>query len=250
METELHLTTSITQEDLEAYRRSKNIDLATKLPTQYYEFLDVFLRKEADTLPEHRPYNYTIHLKEGTQPLASTLYGMSRNEIEELRRYLDENLSKGFIRASRSQAASPILFVKKPRGGLRFYVNYRGLNTITIKNRYPLPLILETLDRLSRTKVFTKLNIISAFNRLRIREGDEELIAFRTRFRLFEYLVILFGLYNKPASFQYYINNTLREYLDDFYTTYLDNILIYSEIKAKYKIHVKRILRKLREVGL
>ena len=142
------------------------------------------------------------------------------------------------------------MFVKKPRGRLRFYINYRGLNTITIKNRYPLPLISETLDRLSRAKVFTKLNIISAFNRLRIREGDEELIAFRTRFRLFEYLVIPFDLYNRPTSFQYYINNTLREYLDDFYTTYLDNILIYSEIKAKYKIHVKRILRKLREVGL
>ena len=126
---------------------------------------------------------------------------MSRNEIEELRRYLEDNLSKGFIRTSRSQAASPILFIKKPRGGLRFYIDYRGLNAITIKNRYPLPLILETLDRLSRTKVFTKLDIISAFNRLRIREGDEELIAFRTRFRLFEYLVIPFSLYNRPASF-------------------------------------------------
>ena len=102
MEIELHLTTSTTQEDLEAYRRSKNIDPATKLSTQYYEFLDVFSRKEADTLPEHRLYNYAIHLKEGAQPLASTLYGISRNEIEELRRYLDENLSKGFIRASRS----------------------------------------------------------------------------------------------------------------------------------------------------
>ena len=126
---------------------------------------------------------------------------MSRNETEELRRYLEDNLSKGFIRTSRFQAASPILFIKKPRGGLRFYIDYRGLNAITVKNRYPLPLILETLDRLSRTKVFTKLNIISAFNRLRIREGDEELIAFRTRFRLFEYLVIPFSLYNRPASF-------------------------------------------------
>jgi len=105
---------------------------------------------------------------------------MSRNEILELRRYLDKNLSKGFIRASRSYTVSPILFVKKPSGGLRFYVNYRGLNTITVKNRYPLLLISETLNRLSRAKVFTKLDIIFAFNRLRIREGDKELIAFRT----------------------------------------------------------------------
>jgi len=91
--------------------------------------------------------------------------------------------------------------MKKPSGGLRFYVDYRGLNTITVKNRYPLLLISETLNRLSRAKVFTKLDIISAFNRLRIREGDEELTAFRTRFGLFEYLVILFRLYNNPASF-------------------------------------------------
>ena len=175
---------------------------------------------------------------------------MSRNETEELRRYLEDNLSKGFIRASRSQAASPVLFVKKPGGGLRFCVDYRGLNAITVKNRYPLPLISETLDRLSRAKVFTKLDIISAFNRLRIREGDEELIAFRTRFRLFEYLVIPFSLYNRLASFQHYINDTLREYLDDFCTAYLDDILIYSEIEAEHEIHVKRILQKLREAGL
>ena len=94
-----------------------------------------------------------------------------------------------------------MLFVKKPGGGLRFYVDYRSLNAVTVKNRYPLPLILETLNRLSRAKIFTKLDIISAFNRLRIREGDESLTVFRTRFGLFEYLVIPFGLYNGPASF-------------------------------------------------
>ena len=94
-----------------------------------------------------------------------------------------------------------MLFIKKPGGGLRFYVDYRGLNAVTVKNRYPLPLILETLNRLSRAKIFTKLDIISAFNRLRIREGDEFLTVFRTRFGLFEYLIIPFSLYNRPASF-------------------------------------------------
>ena len=151
---------------------------------------------------------------------------MSRDEIEELRRYLDDNLAKGFIRASRSHAASPVMFVKKPGGGLRFCVDYRGLNAVTIKNKYPLPLIAETLNRLSRAKIFTKLDIIAAFNRLRIKEGDEELTAFRTRFGLFEYLVMPFGLCNRPASFQHFINDTLRQYLDDFCTAYLDDILI------------------------
>jgi len=94
-----------------------------------------------------------------------------------------------------------ILFVKKPNGGLRFYVNYRGLNIIIVKNKYPLPLILKTLNQLNRIKVFSKLNIISTFNRLRVKEGDEELIIFYTRFGLFEYLIILFRLYNNPTSF-------------------------------------------------
>ena len=94
-----------------------------------------------------------------------------------------------------------MLFIKKPGDGLRFCVDYRSLNAVTVKNRYPLPLILETLNRLSRAKIFTKLDTISAFNRLYIREGDESLTAFRTRFGLFEYLVIPFGLYNGPASF-------------------------------------------------
>ena len=175
---------------------------------------------------------------------------MSRDEILELRRYLDDNLTKGFIRASSSHAASPVMFVKKPGGGLRFCVDYRGLNAVTIKNRYPLPLIAETLNRLSKAKIFTKLDIIAAFNRLRIREGDEELTAFRTRFGLFEYLVMPFGLCNGPASFQHYINDTLREYLDNFCTAYLYDILIYSEFEAEHEIHVKRILTKLREAGL
>ena len=94
-----------------------------------------------------------------------------------------------------------MLFIKKPGSSLRFYVDYRGLNAVTVKNYYPLPLILETLNRLSRAKIFTKLDIISAFNRLRIREGDESLTVFRIRFGLFEYLVISFSLYNRPASF-------------------------------------------------
>ena len=160
-------------------------------------------------MPLHGPHDHAIRLKEGTQAPTSALYGMSQNETQELRRYLDKNLSKGFIRASRSESAAPVLFVKKPGGGLRFCVDYRGLNAVTVKNRYPLPLISETLNRLSRAKIFTKLDIISAFNRLRIREGDESLTAFRTRFGLFEYLVMPFGLYNGPASFQNYINDTL-----------------------------------------
>ena len=175
---------------------------------------------------------------------------MSYNKALELRRYLDENLSKGFIRASRFEAAAFVLFVKKSGEGLRFCVDYRGLNVVTVKNRYPLLLISETLNRLSRAKIFIKLNIIAAFNRIRIQEGDESLTAFRTRFGLFEYLVIPFGLCNGPATFQNYINDTLREYLDNFYIAYLDNILIYSDNEIEYEIYINRVLCKLARAGL
>ena len=250
MEKELHLSATTTPEELAAYRECKNVDSATLLPKLYTAFLNVFSRKEADTLPKHGPYDHTIHLKEGTQAPVSTLYSMSRDEALELRWYLDENLSKEFIRASRSDAAAPVLFVKKPEGGLHFCVDYRGLNVITVKNRYPLPLISETLNHLSWARIFTKLNIIAAFNRLCIWEGNEALTAFCTHFSLFEYLIMPFGLCNSSASFQNYINDTLREYLDDFCTAYLDDILIYSEIEAEHEIHVKHVLQKLHEAGL
>ena len=110
--------------------------------------------------------DHTVELQPGSSDKLpkAPLYGISRDELLELRQYLEENLAKGFIRASRSESASPVLFVKKPGGGLRFCVDYRGLNAITVKNRYPLPLISETLDRLSKAKIYTKLNIISTFN--------------------------------------------------------------------------------------
>ena len=167
---------------------------------------------------------------------------MSHNEAQELCCYLDKNLSKEFIWASCSESAAPVLFVKKPEEGLHFCVDYRGLNAVTVKNWYPLPLISETLNRLSQAKIFTKLDIIAAFNRLCIWEGDESLTAFHNCFGLFKYLVMLFGLCNRPALFQNYINNTLHEYLDDFCTAYLDDILIYSDNEAEHEIHIKCVL--------
>ena len=126
-----------------ALEEKKYTDLRTKLLPEYHEFLDVFSRKEADRLPPHRLYDHRIELLPGKEEGHGfgPLYGMSRGELLVLKKYLEENLSKGFIRASRSPVASPIIFVKKPGGGLRFCVDYRKLNEITVKNRYPIPLI-------------------------------------------------------------------------------------------------------------
>jgi hypothetical protein len=175
---------------------------------------------------------------------------MSRNEIEELRRYLKENLIKELIRVSRSHAASLVMFVKKLERKLYFCVNYRDLNVITIKNRYSLSFIVEILNRLSRIKIFTKIDIIATFNRLRIKKENEELIAFRTRFDFFESLILFFDFCNELVSFQYYINDTLRKYLDDFCTIYLNDILIYNDNELEHETHVKKILFRLRNVEL
>ena len=241
MKKKIHLAIFIIQKDLEHYRQSKNVDLVTILSSKYFAFLNVFFKKNANILSSYCLYNYAIHLKKDAQPLAFALYDMSRNEALELCRYLNKNLSKEFIRVSRSQATISILFVKKSRDKLRFYVNYKDLNAITIKNQYSLFSISKTLNHLSRVKIFIKLNIIFAFNRLRIQKKDEVLIVFRIRFDLFEYLVMLFDLCNKLVSFQEYINDILREFLDKFCIAYLNNILIYNDNKLEYEIYVKLI---------
>ncbi|KJZ71398.1 hypothetical protein HIM_09186 [Hirsutella minnesotensis 3608] len=162
-----------------------------------------------------------------TEPPWGPLYGMSREELIVLRKTLTELLDKGFIRAISSPASAPVLFVRKPGGGLRFCIDYRGLNAITKKDRYPLPLIEEALRSLSKAKWLTKLDVIAAFHKIRVEEGDEWKTAFRTRYGLYEWLVTPFGLTGAPATFSAlgYINHTLRDFLDEFCSAYIDDIL-------------------------
>jgi len=240
-----------------ALARKAKIDPRTKLPKHYYEFLDVFSRTDADKLPPLRGkgIDHGIALeKEDGKTLKvpwGPLYNMSRDELLVLRKTLTEYLSKGFIRVSNSPAAAPVLFVRKPGGGLRFCVDYRGLNKITRKDRYPLPLIYETLQSIGKAKWFTKLDVIAAFHKIRIAEGDEWMTAFRTRYGLYEWLVTPFGLANAPSTFQRYINWAMRDYLDDFCSAYVDDILVYSNGSLKqHREHVRKVMLRLREAGL
>jgi hypothetical protein len=225
-------------------------DPRTKLPSHFHEFLDVFDRTEADKLPPQRGkgVDHEIELlqQDGKDPEVpwGPLYNMSRDELLVLRKTLTELLDKSFIRVSNSSAAAPVLFVRKPGGGLRFCVDYRGLNKITRKDRYPLPLIYETLRNIGRAKWYTKLDMIAAFHKIRITEGDEWKTAFRTRYGLFEWMVTPFGLANAPSTFQKYINWALRDYLDVFYSAYVDDILIYSHgSRTQYQDHVRKVLQ-------
>ena len=209
-----------------------------------------FSKQESDTLAPHRIIDHKIELT-GDHTLGFChLNKHSVEELETMRDYLTANLGKGFVVNSKAPFASPVLFARKPDGSLRFCVDYRKLNALTKKNRYPLPLIDETLARLSKARIFTKLDIRQAFHRIRISPESEELTAFRTRYGLFQYRVLPFGLTNGPATFQSYINDALRDLLDVTCTAYLDDILIYSEDELQHEAHVKQVIDRLQAAGL
>jgi len=164
-------------------------------------YRDVFTLGNANQLPPYRGVDHAIELQPGKEPPYGPIYPLSPAKLRVLRDYLEDCLAKGFIRKSTSLAGAPILFVPKKDGGLRLYVDYRGLNAITTKNRYPLPLINEIMDRVSGAIVFSKIDLKDIYYRIRIREGDEWKIAFRIRYSYFKYLVMPFSLTNTPTTF-------------------------------------------------
>ena len=150
------------------------VKASTKISAKYSDFADVFSPDLAFELPEHIGINdHAIELVNGQQPSYGPIYSLEPVELETLKAYIETNLANGFIRPSKSPAGAPILFDRKSDGSFRLCINYRGLNNLTIKNWYPLPLIGESLDRLGRAKRFTQLDFTNAYHRMRIRKGDE-----------------------------------------------------------------------------
>ena len=244
----------LTEADIDKFMKGKpqmsTDDILRKLPQWLHDIHDAFLPRLADELPPHRSWDHKIELIPGKEPPYQKNRPLSPQELRVVRKWLDDNLAKGFIRESRARCAAPLLLAAKPGGGVRICQDYRGLNNVTIKNRYPLPLVRETLDALCNAKVYTKLDIIAAFNNLRIAEGHEWKTAFITRFGLFETLVTPFGLCNAPASFQNYINHVLFDLLDKTCTAYLDDVLVYSSNRKEHRAHVREVVTRLREAGL
>src|SRR6266511_798177 len=210
----------------------------------------VFSQAKADTLPAHHPYDLKIDLEEGAEPPLGRMYSLSQTEAQALHEFLDENLCIGFICPSKSAHGVPILFVKKKDGSLRLCVDFRGLNRITKKDRYPLPLISDLLDAPGRARIYTKIDLRHAYHLVRIADGDEEKTTFRTRYGSFEWLVIPEGLTNAPASFQRFMNDVFSDMIDVSVVVYLDDILIYSDNPADHRKHVREVLRHLRKHGL
>lgn len=225
-------------------------EIRKKMPQEYHDLLHVARPQAAEQLPPHRSYDHKIELIPGAPLPYSRNRPMSPTELAVIKRWLDDNLVKGNLRPSSSSTAAPLLLARKPGGGVRICQDYRGVNNITIKNRYPLPLIRETLDAICNAKVYIKLDVIAAFNRVRIAEGHEWKTAFITRFGLYESLVTPFGLCGAPATFQRYINDVLYDILNDYTTAYLDDILIYSSDVKEHTAHVREVLQRLAKAGL
>ncbi|EDN02416.1 hypothetical protein HCAG_00280 [Histoplasma mississippiense (nom. inval.)] len=225
-------------------------DLPTGLPDYVMPYAHIFSEEAAISAQRPEEAEHRIDLEPGARPPFMPIYNLSETELAALREYLKNALDKGWIQPSSSPAGAPILFVPKKDGGLRLCVDYRGLNRITIKNRYPLPLISELLDRLSKAKVFTKLDLRDAYHRILIAAKDRWKTAFRTRYGHFEYVVMPFGLANAPATFQAYINNALSDLLDICCVVYLDDILIFSNSKQEHKVHVTKVLERLERANL
>ena len=167
-----------------------------------------------------------------------------------LREYINKNLAAGMIRISQSLAGSPILFVPNADRALRLCVDYRGLNKSTVQDRTPVPLMTELREQVAKARIFTKRDLQQGYNLIQIAEGDEWKTTFKTKYGLFEYLVMPFGLYNAPASFEAMINEVLRELLDEGVIVYIDDILIYSETEEEHIRLVQKVLEKLRKAHI
>ncbi len=221
------------------------------LSFEYHKFLDVFDKKAFNTLISHRSYDHKIVLKRNVILDYISLYKMFEKELKIVKKYLENNLEKKFIVANRSSFASSVMFMKKTDESLRFCVDYRKLNQLIKKNKYSLSLIEETLIHLSKTKYFIKLDIRQTFHRIRIVDVKfEDFTTFRIRFDVYKYRILSFELCNEFVTYQHYMNDVFFDYLDEFVSIYIDDILIYSNSKTEHTEHVKRILQRLRNAEL
>ncbi|KAJ0852194.1 putative nucleotidyltransferase, Ribonuclease H [Helianthus annuus] len=197
-------------------------------------------------LPPHRQVEFQIELAPGAAPIARAPYRLAPTELEELSKQLQELLDKGFIRPSSLPWRAPVLFVKKKDGTFRMCIDYRELNKVTVKNRYPLPRIDDLFDQLQGSSYYSKIDLRSGYHQLRVRDEDVSKTAFRTRYGHYEFLVMPFGLTNAPAVFMDLMNRVCKPYLDKFVIVFIDDILIYSKSQEEHGQHLRLILKLLR----
>lgn len=210
------------------------------------EFIDVF-PDDLPGLPPYREIEFCIDLVPGTEPISMAPYRMAPAELRELKEQLQDLLDKKFIRPSVSPWGAPVLFVKKKDGSLRLCIDYRQLNRVTVRNRYPLPRIDDLFDQLQGAQFFSKIDLRSGYHQLRIRESDILKTAFRTRYGHYEFLVMSFGLTNAPAAFMDLMNRVFGQFIDQFVIVFIDDILVYSRSREEHEQHLRMVLQTLRD---
>jgi hypothetical protein len=210
------------------------------------EFLEEF-PKDLPGMPPERKVEFAIELLPGTAPIFKRAYRVSGPELVELKKQIDELSEKGYIRQSTLPWAAPVLFVEKKDGTRRMCIDYRALNKVTIKNKYPLPRIEDLFDQLRGASMFSKIDLRSGYHQLRIRPSDIPKTAFITKYGLYEFTVMSFGLTNAPTFFMNLMNSVFMDYLDKFMVVFIDDILIYSQSEEKHADHLRMVLQRLRE---
>ncbi|GJS47260.1 putative reverse transcriptase domain-containing protein [Tanacetum coccineum] len=230
------------EEDKSEGKKLKDVPIARDFPEVFPEDLP--------GLPPVRPVEFQIDLIPGAAPVARAPYRLAPSEMKELSEQLQELSDKGFIRPSSSPWGAPVLFVKKKDGSFRMCIDYRELNKLTVKNRYPLPRIDDLFDQLQGSSIYSKIDLRSGYHQLRVREQDIPKTAFRTRYGHYEFQVMPFGLTNAPAVFMDLMNRVCKPYLDKFVIVFIDDILIYSKDEKEHEEHLKAILELLKEEKL
>jgi hypothetical protein len=198
-------------------------------------------------MPPERKVEFTIELLPRTAPIFKRAYRVSGPELVELKKQIDELSEKYYIRPSTSPWAVPVLFVEKKDGTKRMCIDYQALNEVTIKNKYPLPRIEDLFDQLRGASVFSKIDLRSGYHQLRIQPSDIPKTAFITKYGLYEFTVMSFGLTNAPTFFMNLMNNVFMDYLNKFVMVFIDDILIYSQSEEEHVDHLKMVLQRLRE---
>ncbi|MBW0569025.1 hypothetical protein O181_108740 [Austropuccinia psidii MF-1] len=216
------------------------------IPPADHQYLDVFSKVKAEKPPPHHTCDHHIKL-EGVLPPVGVIYSLSNQESETLQAYISESVEKGLIRPSSTSTGAPVLFVQKKDRGLCLCVDYRKLNSVTRKSRYPVPPMNQLLTVFNSSTIFSKIDLHGEYNLLRIKQGNEPLTALRTKYGSYKYLVMPFGLTNATASFQNLVNNIFADLLDIFVVVFSDDIMVFSSSEEEHVKHVASVLQRLRD---
>jgi len=222
------------------------------VPRRFHKYLKVFEKKDSERMPTRKTWDHAIDLREGFVPKKRKIYPLSRVEREEVQEFVKDQLRKGYIRPSKSPQMSPVFFVLKKDRKKRMVQDYRYLNSWTIKNNYPLPLILDLIDSIGKKKMFTKMDLRWGYNNIRIKEGDEWKTAFSTPEGSFEPTVMFFGLTNSLATFQAMMNDLLGDLVvEEKVAVFIDDVMVATETEEEHDEFVKpdKCVWKVREVG-